>query len=202
MDKPDLKLDTSVDDALLLTIKRAVVMKLKDVVSHLVYEMAQNDPEIHAIEQNINAMLSDAVHIEVETRVKKRLENAASPAAAEHALRAQLEMAKNTFATKEKVIEQLQAHIDRRAMYFQTFDGLLESACADGGEDGLGAGGPLTNLLNFAHDLNDKDIEVFEQAVEDLQQGLVTNDSITKMQDELDEMIVKEDGAIKEGALE
>lgn len=92
MDKPDLKLDTSVDDALLLTIKRAVVMKLKDVVSHLVYEMAQNDPEIHAIEQNIHAMLSDAVHIEVETRVKKRLENAASPAAAEHALRAQLEM--------------------------------------------------------------------------------------------------------------
>lgn len=92
MDKPDPKLDTSVNDALVLTIERAVVMKLKDVVSHLVYEMAQNDPEIHAIEQNMKAILSDAVHIEVETRVKKRLENAASPAAAEHALRAQLEM--------------------------------------------------------------------------------------------------------------
>ncbi|THW36647.1 hypothetical protein D6D25_05072 [Aureobasidium pullulans] len=202
MDKPDLKLDTSVNDALLLTIKRAVVMKLKDVVSHLVYEMAQNDPEIHAIEQNIHAMLSDAVHIEVETRVKKRLENAASPAAAEHALRAQLEMAKDTFATKEEVIEQLQAHIKRRAFHFQTFDGLLESACADGGEDGLGAGGPLTDLLNFAHELNDKDIEVFEQAVEDLQQGLVTNDFINKMEAELAEMIVKEDGATKESATE
>jgi len=50
--------------------------------------------------------------------------------------------------------------------------------------------------------MNDKDIEVFEQAVEDLQQGLVTNDFITKMEAELAEMIVKEDGATKEGATE
>jgi hypothetical protein len=89
-----------------------------------------------------------------------------------------------------------------RSREFEDFNSLLDQTAIDNGEDGLGAGGPHTDNLNIAHEMNDKGDEILKQVVECLQADLPSEAKINDVKAEIAKMTteeeVTEEDAVKE----
>jgi hypothetical protein len=99
------------------------------------------------------------------------------------------------------VVKDLEKHLEFQSRQFGDFSSLLEQTAIDGGEDGLGAGGPLTDNINIAHEINDTSDDVLKQIIARLQTGLPGEPEINKIQAEIAKIIAKEK-AVKEEAAE
>jgi hypothetical protein len=89
-----------------------------------------------------------------------------------------------------------------RSREFEDFNSLLDQTAIVNGEDGLGAGGPHTDNLNIAHEMNDKGDEILKQVVERLQADLPGEAKINEIKAEIAKMTtdeeVTEEDAVKE----
>ncbi|KAI5195005.1 hypothetical protein AUEXF2481DRAFT_602786 [Aureobasidium subglaciale EXF-2481] len=146
----------------------ALDVKIKDVV----YTMVMTDPMVLAVMDIVKRDIVNSVNTCVDTLVKERIGAAVKDALTKATLQAEMKMAENISNIELSIIKDVQNHIMLRDSHFQNFDGLLESACVDAGEDSLGAGGPLTDLINVAHALNDGDVKTFEGIVKRLKEEL------------------------------
>ncbi|KAI5201909.1 hypothetical protein E4T39_04963 [Aureobasidium subglaciale] len=156
MDKFNQDFSSVFHTALLETLD----VKIKDVV----YTMVMTDPMVLAIMDIVKRDIINTANAYVATSLKESLAKAT--------LEAEVKMAENISSIKLSIFKDIQNHIMLRDGHFQNFDGLLESACVDAGEDSLGAGGPLTELINVAHALNDNDVKTFEHIVKRLNDEL------------------------------
>lgn len=86
-------------------------------------------------------------------------------------------------ATRAKVVEDLQMHLEYRSRQFEDFSALLEQNCIDGGEDGLGADGPHTTNLNIAHEMHDEGERALNQTIKYLETELPDEAVIAKIQE-------------------
>ncbi|KAI5236277.1 hypothetical protein E4T43_08745 [Aureobasidium subglaciale] len=148
----------------------ALDVKIKDVV----YTMVMTDPMVLAVMDIVKRDIINSVNTCVDTLVKERTSAVVEDALIKTTLQAEVKLyqAENISNIKLSIIKDVQDRIMLRDSHFQNFDGLLESACVDAGEDSLGAGGPLTDLINVAHTLNDGDVKTFEDIVKRLKEEL------------------------------
>jgi hypothetical protein len=80
------------------------------------------------------------------------------------------------------VVKDLEKHLEFQSLQFEDFSSLLEQTATDGGEDSLGAGGPHTDNINIAHEMNDTGEDVLKQIIERQQANLPGEAEINKIQ--------------------
>jgi hypothetical protein len=90
------------------------------------------------------------------------------------------------------VVKDLEKHLEFQSRQFEDFSSLLEQTAIDGGEDGLGTGGPHTDNINIAHEINDTGEDVLKQIIECLQANLSGEAEINKIQAAIAKMIAKD----------
>jgi hypothetical protein len=80
----------------------------------------------------------------------------------------------------------LEDHLELHSRQFEDFSSLLEQTTIDEGDDGLGAGGPHTNLNNVHI------IEVLKQTTKRLQTDLPGEAEISEIEADIAKMVAKE----------
>lgn len=204
------------NDVINEAVKHAITQSAMTIVYDVVQGMIKTDPNVSALKEAIKHDLLKVINTRVEVLINERVNKPDEGTITKAALQAKLEMvsfvlrhvlasrltfvqAKDVSATRATLIKSLEDHLELRARQFEDFGALLESTCADAGEDGLGAGGPHTTNLNIAHIINDRDDEVLKQTIEHLQIGLPGDAEISEIEADLAKMVNKE-AIKKEGA--
>ncbi|KAI4718331.1 hypothetical protein E4T48_05467 [Aureobasidium sp. EXF-10727] len=176
--------------------KMAVEEVVKTQFEKVILDMIETHPMFYAIKEMIKQTLADDINAKVDLLIEKIVNEAVAKAT----LDTELKIASKMSATRAVMLKNLEDHLEFRTAQFQDFNDLVESSAIDAGEDTLGAGGPLTSILNVAHILHDTDNKVLERFSKTLEAELPNEEDVQEIEADIAAMAekksVKDEGGV------